>query len=52
MRRREHLMFKVVAFGGTTIQWLLTFATSPAPLIWGAGLVWLGTSIAISQLDN
>jgi hypothetical protein len=44
--------YKVLAYWGVAVMWLAVWASGVAPLIVGATLVGLSTSIALSQLNK
>jgi hypothetical protein len=44
--------YKVLAYAGVAVMWLAVFASGVVPLILGATLAGLGTSLVLSQLDK
>lgn len=43
---------KVLAYTGSTLQLIAVIASGAVPLIWGAALLWAGTSLSIHLLDK
>lgn len=44
--------YKVLALAGVAVMWLAVWASGVAPLILGATLTGLGTSLALSKLGK